>query len=292
MNSTMYSRICVIVGIICSGILFVESKTMNDQIVSNNTSSKWLDYINKTIVKKSGQLIATDAMHMPVIIDWYVTNIVSPDIAIFKKEVSDLAAYATAAVEVQLLHKYPQAVSSGGFLKACEPFFAQGADKVDWKAVTLTLEESIKQFYLMDLSKFGGDIINKLIDDIYFFASIKDQETNALLGFIMTSITPALPYGDVKVINVVVAPENHNRGLEALLLSSVFKVIPEAMRLFTVVRPTHDTLLKAYRTCGLQEDHTPIVDPNHRVDMEYLIALEYNAAQTDVLQKVAQTLTE
>jgi hypothetical protein len=64
-----------------------------------------------------------------------------------------------------------------------------------------------------------------------------------------------------------------------IILSSVFKVIPGIMRLFTVVRPTDDTLLQAYGACGFKEDHTRIIDPNHRINMEYLIALEYNAAQ-------------
>lgn len=184
MNSTTYSRICVILVVIYYGIFFIESKTMNDQIVSNKTSSKWIDHIKETTLKKSGQLIAIDAIGVPVIIDWHMTSILSPDIAAFKKEVSDLAAHVTAEMEVQFLHKHPEGVSSGGFLKACEPLFAEGIDTIDWELVTLTLEKSIKQFYLMDLSKFGEDIINKLIDDVYFFASIRNQETDAILGFI------------------------------------------------------------------------------------------------------------
>lgn len=289
-----YPLMCVVLVVVYSVHIYsIESKQMNNRNTSRCSPSEWLAHVKEaTLSKSSGMLTTTDTTGVPVIIDWQITDILSPHLAAFKKDVSGLAANATAAMEIQLLHKHPQAVSSGGFLKACEPLFAQGVDQVNWQLVEETLQTSIKQFYLMDLSKFGADIINKLIDDIYFFAAIKDQKTNELLGFIMTSITPALPYGDIKVINVVIAQKERGRGLEALLLGSIFKIISGVKRLFTITRLTNVELLKAYTAYGFVEDLSPVSDPHHKVAMEYVIALEYKAAQSSMLQKIALTLSE
>lgn len=258
---------------------------------NHNTLSQWLiDVKAATGSKKSGQLITNDASGTPVVIDWQITDILSPNIAAFKQEVCNLAAEVTATAEMQFLHEHPQAVSQGGFLQACQPLFAQGIENVDWQAVKTTLQSSIKQFYLMDISKFGAEIISKLADDIYYFASIKDQTTGKLLGFIMSSITPALPYGDIKVISVITAPEEQSRELEKILLSSILKVIPPVKRMFTITRPTNSATIDAYRACGFTQDLDPVQDPNHTISMEHLVIFEYKTEQSDILQKTAATL--
>jgi hypothetical protein len=291
MHSSNYAPFFVVLVMICSITMCKESKQMNDHNVHQGTLSPWLiDIKTATASKKAGQLITNDASGSPVVIDWHITDILSPDIAAFKKDVCNLAAEVTAAMEVQFLHKHPETVSQGGFAKACEPLFAQGIENVDWQAVQETLQATIKQFYLMDISKFGAEIINKLTEDVYFFASIKDQKTDTLLGFIMSAITPALPYGDIKVINVVVAPEAEKRELEKILLSTIFNVIPQVKRMFTITRPTNIKTLAAYSACGLTQDYNPVQDPNHQITMNHFVVFEYRTEQSDILQKTAKTL--
>ncbi len=261
---------------------------MNNHLSSKTNESSWLAEVKTTIGSKTvGQYIAHDTYGSPIIIEWYISDILSPDLAAFKKNVSDLAAQVTAQVEMDFLRIHPEAVSQGGFLKTCEPLFAEGIAHVDWHAVNQTLQTSIKQFYLMDLSKFGPEIIGKLADDIYYFASIKDQKTDTLLGFIMSSITPALPYGDIKVITVTVAPDAQNRDLEKILFSTILNVIPAVKRIFVITRPTNAEALTVYNACGFMQDNNPIQDPHHQINMEHFIIMEYKTEQSDILQKTA-----
>ncbi len=268
-------------------------KKMNNSKISHNTLSQWLSDVKaETISKKAGQLITNDVCGSPVSIDWQITDILSSNLAEFKRNVCDLAAKVTATIEIQFLHAYPEAVSQDGFLKACEPLFGHGIENIDWQAVEKTIQTSIKQFYLMDISKFGADIVGKLADDVYFFASIKDQKTDNLLGFIICSITPALPYGNIKVINIVIAPEGQNRELERILLSSIFAIIPQVQRIFIITRPTNSTALNAYKTCGFIQDVNPIQDPNHTITTEHFVVFEYKSNQCNILQNIAETFTE
>jgi len=293
MSFNNYSPFCVVLVFVYSVIICKESKQMNNHNVPQSTLSPWLIDVKKaTISKKAGQFITNDTSGSPVVIDWQITDILSSDIAAFKQNVCDLAAEVTATIETQFLRAHPEAVSQGGFLQTCEPLFAHGIENVDWQAVEKTIQTSIKQFYLMDISKFGTDIINKLADDIYLFASIKDQKTGTLLGFIMSSITPALPYGDIKVINVVIAPEEQDRELEKILFSTILNIIPSVKRLFTITRPTNSPAIAAYKRCGFTQDRNPVQDPNHKVAMEHFVIFEYKTEQSDILQKTATTLID
>jgi GNAT superfamily N-acetyltransferase len=148
----------------------------------------------------------------------------------------------------------------------------------------------------MDITSFGADIIKRIADDLYFFVSIKehsaDNKPKDILGFMMTAITPALAYGDIKLITVAVDPKASNCGLDELLLSSVFKVIPDIQRIFTMIRPTNKHALHTYMSRGFTKDCNPVQDPNHPINTDYLVSLEYKTKQSDRLQKVAETLVD
>lgn len=240
--------------------------------------------------QKTGCFFAQDNNGYDIVIEWHVTNILALELALFKKEVSDLACQMTAASEMQFLKRFPDAISTGGFLKSCEPLFANGADYVDWAAVEQTLQTSIKQFYLADLSKFGQAIIDMLINDVYFFAAVRDQKTSQLLGFTMSSITPALPKGDIKLINLIIAPGEQEKGLEILLLGSLLRVLPDIKRMFISVRPTNSNALQMLATCGFVEDENPIQDPHHPIDRNHLIVLECKVDESNALQEGAERL--
>lgn len=272
-------------------------KKMNNPKESQHTVSEWLSVVRTaTATKKSGQCAATDATGRPVILEWNITDILSPDLAVFKKNVSDLAAQTHAVSEVQFLHVHPEAASQDGFLKACVPLFANGLESVDWQQVEATIQSTYKQFYLMDIASFGADIIKRIADDLYFFVTIKEAPSgensgsDKILGFMMTAVTPALAYGDIKLIKLALAPTELDRGLGELLVGSIFKVIPQAKRIFSIIRPTDKNALKAYLSWGFVQDENPVQDPNHPMNLNYLTILEYKTDQSDRLQKTAKTL--
>lgn len=223
-----------------------------------------------------GQFVAQDDKGMSVILEWSQTDILSPDLATFKKEVCEIASDTLAPIEVQFLRVHPYAVSQELFLKPCAPLFEKGLEFVNWKMVEEMIASTIKQFYLADLSKFGTEIIKPLLKDIYFSMKVRDKKTEKILGFLICAITPALPKGDVKIINLVILPTEQSRGLDKLLLNLVLKIIPGIKRLFIFIRPTNDHDLKRYRSLGFTQNLNPIQDPNHKVNMEFLTLMEYN----------------
>lgn len=254
-------------------------------------SSTWLKHVKEEIsAKSSGIFQAKDEHNEPVVLDWKMTNILSPDLATFKNDVADIAAQTTASMEIQFLHKYPEAASSEYFLKPCEPFFKNGLESVDWQKVEQTLQTTVKQFYLTDISKFG-DAIKPLMEDVYGIVSIKNQNTQTILGFMMFSITPALADGNIKVMHVAVTPTSEHRGLEKLLMSSIFKMLPTTKRIFIGTRPTYEQALKTYCSWGFLQDLAFVQDPGHKVNLQYFAVYEYRADQTDSLQKTAAELT-
>ncbi len=253
--------------------------------------SEWLSYVNqKLATHKTGKFTARDKFDKPVILEWKITDIQSPDLAAFKKSICDLACQALTPIEVQFLKAHPHAVSEELFLKSCAPFFENGLETVDWESVKQQIESTMRQFYLTDLSRFGEAVIRPLLDDVYFLVTVKDESSEQLLGFAMLAITPALPYGHVKLINIALIPELKESGLDQLLISSIFNILPEVKRMFMFVRPTNVSALETYCSWGFTQDLNPVQDPNHKVNLEYLTLLEYKAEQSNLLQKTAQGL--
>jgi hypothetical protein len=164
----------------------------------NPMNSEWLTVIKKA--HDSGQIETTDEFDEPLVIEWKKADILSPDLANFKKSICDLAGKELAPIELQFLRTHPDAVTNELFLRPCAPLLENGLESVDWRMVEEKIQATIRQFYLTDLSKFGPEIIKPLMDDVYFFASVKYKNRDRICGFIMFAITPALPSSLTKLM--------------------------------------------------------------------------------------------
>ena len=82
------------------------------------------------------------------------------------------------------------------------------------------------------------------------------------------------------MINIGVAAEEKNKNLDRLLMSSIFNILPNIKRIFLFIRPTNLLVLEMYQIWGFTQDHTFEQDPNHKVNLEYLIPLEYKIDQS------------
>lgn len=285
-----YICLCLIVTAhVCTAQLnsYERIETMNNKEAKND----WLSQVKSSLgAKSSGSFAAKDSNGKPIVLEWLVADIVSPQLAAFKKQVSDLAAQNTAATEVEFLRKHPEAVEQEFLLKPCAPLFAKGVVEVDWKQVEETIKATIKQFYLTDISSFGDTVIKPLLDDLYFGVIAKDP-SGELLGFAMFSITPALAYGDVKLIHVSADHKEQARGIEALLIASIVKLVPETTHIFTGIRPTDAHALAIFAACGFAPEAAP-QDPHHKVNVEYFTVLGYTTESSVILQNLAEQLKE
>ena len=251
--------------------------------------SEWLAHIKKT-TSEGGTLETTDERSKSIVIEWKRTDILSPSLAHFKGSICDLASEEMVPAELQFLRVYPEAAPQELFLKACVPLLKNGVGTADWEKIEKKIRSTIKQFYLTDLSQFGSEIIKPLMDDLYFFGTVKNKGEDRICGFFMFAITPALPFGNIKVINLLVSSEECGRGLEKAMLGSIFKLIPQTSRLFLFVRPTNEIALEMYKALEFVPDIDLFLDPNHQVNINYLTPLEYRIELGQVLQKTAAFL--
>jgi hypothetical protein len=253
----------------------------------NDSKLDWVAYA-KTASASEGRYLAADEKGHSFILEWMRTDILSPRLAAFKKDLSDLAAEKLSESELAFLKANPEATSSELFLKACKPLLDKGTENADWHAVREAIKASVKQFYLADLSKFSPDMIKPLLSDIYFCATVRNPDEKESLGFLLFSITPALPFGDVKVINFFMRENIPNSESQNILMGLVFNILPQTKRIFLFARPTDSATLTMYATMGFERDENTIQDPSHKINHQYLTSLDYRIENSKILQRFAQ----
>lgn len=131
----------------------------------NDSKMDWLAYA-KTASALEGKAYAAGENGRSFILEWKRSDILSPNLAAFKKDLSDLAAEKLSESELAFLKANPESASSELFLRACKPLLDKGVENADWQAVQEAIKSSVKQFYLADLSKFGPEMIKPLLNDI------------------------------------------------------------------------------------------------------------------------------
>jgi len=174
-------------------------------------------------------------------------------------------------------------VSTEMFLKPLEPLFK---DSVDWAVVEQSLKNNLKEFFcITDFAKYSND------DDFQLFVTAKDVQTGERLGVIQFVVMQGFAMGDVRVAFFGVTPEATGRGIEKLLLSSIFIAIPaeelffqeRVERIFLHTRITNKKALAMYRDFGFVKFDGPL---QFWTDMEYL------AGKCDILQEAIVTLSQ
>jgi ribosomal protein S18 acetylase RimI-like enzyme len=255
-----------------------------------NRSLSWFEFVVANTAQ-TGKRTAVDKQNLPINIVWQRTSLQSPDhFTDITKSVGDIAVQAYTTVETNFLRQYPKAVLEDEYLQSFKPLFADGIEHVDWSLVEDQQRAKLKSIFEMDLTSLAPEVIASLPKDIYFFVMAYDATTSKLLGFIQFAVAPYYTAGDVKVITIAVAPEEQNRGLGKLLMSSVFEIIPNVQRIFLSTRPTNQVAISAYQAWGFTPDAHPVQDPSWKAVAGHWIYFEYLVNQTCILQKTAELL--
>lgn len=237
-------------------------------------TSAWVSFAQQTI-QKTGRLSAQDLSGKSLIFEWTVYDPTSPQFTQAIKNVSEVFAQTYTNQEVEFARKRPEAVPTEPFLKSVAPLFKHGIDKVDWKNVEKHVRSTMDQFFSTnDFAKWASP------NDLAIFVIAKDIKEETSLGAIQFSITPDYVYGTVRVGLTGILSSVQNRGLEKLLMSSIFKLLPDVSRLFLHNRPTNERALAQYLQWGFI--HFDGTNPDWP-DFEYL------AESSTVLQNAAAT---
>ncbi len=276
----MFKLVCLYLGVLLNTVGACSSQgaqvvtneritIMNDQKLSNI----WLAKVNDSFKSMSGKSLAQDTADIQLVLAWHKIVPGSDQLNKTIKSVSGILADVYAEMELQFAQKHPETISSEMFLKPLEPLFKEGIDKVDWKYAQEVLRNHLQQFLVTtDFALYSG------VDDIHIFVIAQDQHSGEQLGVIQFLITPHFEYGTVKIAFFGVKPEAENRGIEELLVSCVFKLLPDVTRIFLHTRITNEKALVLYRGMGF----TPFSGP-----MAFWKDMEYLSDASHILQEVS-----
>lgn len=242
----------------------------------------------KTMNNQTGQLIGKDKLNNSVIVEWQKTNITSPIFAGVMAEVWDFAREAYLPVEMNFLKAFPDVVGKEPYFKAFEPLFKDGVENVDWAAAERVMADLLKNHFVFDPSKFSEQVVKMFADDICFFVTLKEASSRKTIGFITILMRKSYAQGDAKIMSFAVDPAHQNRGLGKLLMSAIFKIMPDVQRIFLCTRVTNEAALKAYRSWGFITDPQPIMD--HPFNLEHWTFLHYPVRNSIILQSAAARL--
>lgn len=193
-------------------------------------------------------------------------------------ESSEILVQMYTIMELQFVKKYPETANSEMFLKPISSMFEDGIDKVDWKAAAEQLSSNLHQFFTTtDFAKYGSP------NDVQIFVTAHDVKSDKQLGIIQFLVMPQFDYGAVKVAFFGVQESADDRGIEQLLLSSIFQLIPDTTRIFLHTRITNEVASNLYSDIGFTKFAGP---------MPFWVDMEYWTEKSHVLQKTAQSLIE
>lgn len=60
------------------------------------------------------------------------------------------------------------------------------------------------------------------------------------------------------------------------------------MRIFLFAHPTDSAALEMYATMGFEKDENPFQDPNHKINHQNLVSLNYKIENSEILQQKGQ----
>lgn len=252
-----------------------ERKTMNNHN-DQKTNSAWTDHIKKEIQSKNGQFQTEDNIKNSITLRWELIDPTSSNLNEAIKNSSEILVQMYTSMELQFARKHPEAVGSEMFLKPISAMFENGVENVDWTTATTKLSESLRHFLTTtDFAKYGNT------HDVQIFVTAYDTKSGKQLGIIQFLAMPQFEYGAVKVAFFGVDEFSQSQGIEQILLSSIFKLIPDLSRIFLHTRISNETILKLYESIGFAKFAGPLP---FWIDMEYL------SEKSNFLQKTAESL--
>lgn len=223
--------------------------------------------------KKSGFFLTNDDLNNPIILEWEEISGQTERLSEKIRSLSHILVPSYTATEVEFARKKPEDVPNDFMLKPLASLLNQDANKVDWDLFQQKTKTILEQFFAtMDWASSSG------AQDVNIFVIIKDKATEKSVGVIQFIITPEFAQNNIKAALYGVIPSAQNRGLEKVLMSSIFKLRPDVKRIFLHTRSTNQQAIHDYENWGFNHFSGKLLN---WADLEYLVE------QSDVLQKTA-----
>ncbi len=183
----------------------------------------------------------------------------SPQLTQSIQDVSNILIQAYANQEFNFAQIHPEAIPQDHFLKSLSPLFQEKS--IDWNDVKEKITAIFNQFFLTtDFSRFSAQ------GEIHYLVTACDAH-GKLLGFIQFLTNPEYPVGTIKAGMVGMVSEVQRNELRKILMSSIFKIIPDVQRIIVHSRVTNKDVLDLYSQWGFKH-----VMDGYWVNSEYMIA--------------------
>lgn len=252
------------------GIVFVMACSLSTplQIVLNNERQQTMNH---------GIFNAQDAGGAPIQLIFQEVDVITNELNQLLCNAASLLAQTYVTMELQFVRTYPDAVETEMFLKPLAPLFKDGIENVDWHQAEKELYTNLVHFFATtDFAKYVS------ARERQWFVIAKDVRTGTTLGIIQFLVMQEFEPGTVKVAMFGVESGAQGRGIDMLLASSIYKLIP-VKRLFLHTRITNEGALGMYREWGF----TPYQGP-----LPYWQDMEYVSSRSLILQKAARGFKE
>ena len=234
-------------------------------------NSAWIAQVGEKLATTTGHFSALDTDKKTISLDWELIAGNSPRLTAKIRLLSECFVYAYTEQELEFAHACPGEVKDEHFLKSLAPLFGAADAAVNWDLVQLEIRNIFENFFATT------DFVDAQSGDLHIFVVAKDADGRTC-GAIQFFVTPQDPVGSVKAAMFGVLPAGQNRGIDKLLMSSIFKLLPETDRLFLHTRKTAVRAIERYHKWGF----TPFTGP-----LEKWLDLEYLVDGSSVLQNVA-----
>lgn len=230
--------------------------------------------IESNTTMNHGILNGKYSLTAPYHLVWESVDVTTKRLNEVLQEAAPLLAQTYVAMELDFVRKHPEAVKTEMFLKPYETLCKDGIEHVDWKDLEAALYAQLVQFFCnTDFAQYLAP------GERQWFVTAKEVTTGKTVGVIQLIVLPEYEPGTVKVAMFGVDTDACGKEIEKLLLSSIFRVIPELSRIFLHTRKTNGAMITALEVLGF----TPFKGP-----LPYWQDMEYLCKNTDQLQKVAQ----
>ena len=263
------------------------SVTILALVLWRTKQSDWITYIQQTMAsKKDVQFKATDKFGKPVIFESVKIDPQSPECTKIIKSLSEIYAAAFIPTAKQLLIGYPEVVSTISHFKPFEPIVKkQGVEHINWPVAEEKMQAPFRKYFETKEVVLPNDTSG-------WFIIAKNKATASLLGFLQFSVSSSKEPGSINIDNFAFGPDSQHRGLGKLIMSSIFKFLPDTKKIYLRVLKTNTIAQKAYASYGFRE-YTPQQKyaPEDEVG-PYTFSLVYKADKTQSLQKIADTLVQ
>ncbi|KKP35834.1 MAG: hypothetical protein UR26_C0002G0134 [candidate division TM6 bacterium GW2011_GWF2_32_72] len=247
-----------------------------------NQKSAWFFYVERTMADKQDQKILTqDKFGRQVVFELFSMNLRTDEFNEKIQKLSEVYGKAFLAPIKALLKDYSFIFSNIKFYKKFNKLMVIN----DFKE---SERRSVEIKACKDLAQHFIDVETVISSDVSTWVVVaKDKETDLILGFLEFSLYKKASARSIRVEIIAFLPEVQHLGLGKLILSSIFKFLPETKRITLGVLKSNLNAIKAYNSYGFVMCEPEKEWSNIDELDSFRINLEYDVERSDSLQKDA-----